>query len=412
MTEISEALTGYLRKQGLEIPQLGDDPLRTIARSFLQYLIDQEATSVIGAQPYERSEERVTQRNGRRPIESLQTRVGDLELTVPKLRKGSFYPSFLDPRRPVERALVATIQSAYVHGVSTRKVDDLVQALGLSGIDKSAVSRLCKELDHLVKPFRERALSGEYAYVFLDAVYLKARNNGPVVNRALVIAIGVHENGKRDVLGFDVGGSEEEAFWTQFLRQLVKRGLQGVKLVISDAHEGLKAAIGKVLTGAAWQRCRVHFMRNLLAKIPHADKAVVAAFVRTIFAQNDIEQARKTLREVAHSMRSRWLQAADLLVSAEDEVLAYMYFPKEHWTRIYSTNNLERVNREIRRRSDVVQVFPDDASILRLIGAILMEISDEWAIDDRPFISLNSMRKLIKPEMAALQPAPKLAPVR
>jgi transposase-like protein len=411
MTAISEALSTHLRKLGLEM-ELDGDPLREIVQRFLQYLIEVDAAVAIGAERYERSDERINQRNGQRAIAPLKTRVGEIELTVPKLRKGTYYPSFLEARRPVEKALMATIQAAYLEGVSTRKVDELVKALGLSGIDKSTVSRLCKELDQSVKPFRERPLEGQYVYVFLDALYLKARHNGRVVSRALVIAIGVRETGEREVLGFEVGPSEEEDFWKQFLRSLVKRGLKGVQLVISDAHEGLKAALGKVLTGAAWQRCRVHFMRNLLAKIPHADKAVVAALVRTIFAQPDLRTASGQLHEVAGMMRKKWPDATKLLENAEDQILTYMHFPKEHWTRIYSTNVLERLNREVKRRTDVVQVFPDDGSIYRLAGTLLMEISDEWIIGERHYFSQNSMRKLIEPQMAAIEPAPALAPVR
>lgn len=414
MTEISKALNEYARNAGLMLPGpvAEEDWLKRVVEMVLQALIEAEATSVIGASRYERTDERATHRNGRREIEPLRTRVGEVALTVPKLRKGSYYPSFLDARKPAERALLTTIQTAYVAGVSTRRVDELVQALGLTGIDKSAVSRICKELDDAVKPFRERALETEYPYVFLDAVYLKARHNNRTRSRALVIAIGVSATGQREILGFELGPSEEEAFWLQFLRGLIQRGLRGTQLVISDAHVGLKAAIAKALPGAVWQRCRVHFMRNLLGRIPHADKPMVAAMVRTVFAQPDRKAADVQLDEVARRMELRWPDATKLLREAEDEILAYMAFPSAHWTRIYSTNSLERVNREVKRRSDVVQVFPDDASIIRLIGTVLMDISDEWAVDERHYFSQNSMRLLLAPEMATTEPGPALAPVR
>jgi transposase-like protein len=303
----------------------------------------------------------------------------------------------LEPRRKAEQALLNVVQEAYVQGVSTRRVDDLVQSLGLTGIDKSRVSRICKELDQQVAEFRGRTLKGEYPYLWLDAVYLKARQNGRIVSRALVIAIGVRESGEREVLGFDVGGSEEAAFWQAFLRELKQRGLEGVRLVISDAHEGLKAAIRQVFNGASWQRCRVHFMRNLLAHIPQGDKSMVAAAVRTIFAQPDRQAASEQLTVVVESLEKRWPKAAQLLTAAEDDILAYMAFPKEHWARIYSTNPLERLNKEIRRRTDVVGVFPNDEAVLRLAGTVLIEVSDEWQVERRYF-SHESMHKVIAPE--------------
>jgi len=302
---------------------------------------------------------------------------------------------------------------AYVKGVSTRKVDDLLKALGLTGIDKSKVSRICKELDELVEGFRNRPLEGSYPYLWLDALYLKVRQDHRIVSQAMVIAIGVREMGERDILGFSLGASEEYAFWMDFLRSLVRRGLKGVQLVISDAHEGLKAAIGEIVLGASWQRCRVHFMRNVLANIPKGSKAVVAAAIRTIFAQPDREAAGQQLREVVKAMEPRWPKAAELIARAEEDVLAYMAFPPEHWTRIYSTNPLERLNKEIKRRTNVVGVFPDEASVNRLVGSILMEISDEWQVGRRYF-GKQSMRKLYEPEMVlVVEPAPlRLAPVR
>ncbi len=407
MTTRTIALTEHLSKLGLT---LDGDFLRQALQWLAQELIELEATQKIGAGKYERTASRTTQRNGYRE-RGLDTRVGELSLRIPKVRQGTFFPSLLEPRRRAEKALLAVVQEAYVEGVSTRKVDDLVQALGLSGIDKSAVSRICRELDEVVDAFRKRELMGAYPYLWLDALYLKVRQNHRIVNQALVIAVGVRETGERDILGFALGASEAHAFWKAFLRSLVARGLQGVQLVISDAHEGLKAAIAQVLTGATWQRCRVHFMRNLLARIPQADKAVVAALVRTVFAQPNQMAARQQLAEVARGMQARWPEAADLLRAAEDDVLAYMAFPSEHWTRLYSTNVLERLNREVKRRTEVVQVFPTDGSVLRLVGAILLETADEWAIERRYF-SQASMLRLVDPTALPVGAAPALAPVR
>jgi transposase-like protein len=398
------ALLEYLRKLELA-PE--DDWLRVMVQQFTQALIELEAEAQIGAGRHERSSARVTQRNGYRE-RGLATRVGDLELRIPKLRSGSFFPSLLEPRRRAEKALLAVVQQAYVEGVSTRKVDDLLVALGLTGIDKSAVSRACRALDDVVEPFRQRPLIGPYPYVWLDALYLKVRQNHKITSQALVIAIGVRETGEREVLGWALGASEEQAFWQDFLRSLVGRGLTGVQLVVSDAHEGLKAAIAQTLAGAVWQRCRVHFMRNLLAHIPHGDKDMVAATVRTIFAQPTRAAARSQVDQVAQMLRQHWPKAAALLLAAEDDVLAYMSFPREHWTRIYSTNPLERLNREVKRRTDVVQVFPDEAAALRLAGAILLETADEWAAEERRYFSQASMQQLLDPAVAppALVSAP------
>jgi transposase-like protein len=307
---------------------------------------------------------------------------------------------------------LAVIQQAYVEGVSTRRVDDLLQALGLTGIDKSRVSRICKELDEVVEPFRDRPLEGKYPFVWLDALYLKVRQNHRIVSQSLVIAIGVRDSGEREVLGFSLGASEEEAFWLDFLRSLARRGLKGVQLVTSDAHEGLRAALGQVLAGVSWQRCRVHLMRNLLAHVPRGDKSMVAAALRTIFAQPDRQAAGAQLAEVVKAMRPRWPKAAELLAQAEDDSLAYMAFPREHWTRIYSTNPLERLNKEVKRRTNVVGVFPDEASAVRLVGAVLLEIADEWQVGRRYF-SLESMAKLAEPEPLLIdEPTPfHLAPV-
>jgi transposase-like protein len=305
------------------------------------------------------------------------------------------------------------VQQAYVKGVSTRDVDDLLEAMGMTHFDKSKVSRVCKELDEVVQEFRERPLVSAYPYVWLDALYLKVRQNHRIVNRALVIATGVRETGEREVLGFSLGASEEKAFWLSFLRTLVRRGLHGVQLVISDAHEGLKAAQEECLEGASWQRCRVHFMRNLLSHIPKGDKSLVAAALRTIFAQVDRASAGQQLEVVVSAMRERWPEAAELLAAAEDDILAYMAFPSSHWTRIYSTNPLERVNREIRRRTNVVGVFPDDPSVIRLVGSVLKEIDDEWQVKRRYF-GLDTMKQLTDPEpVLVAEPAPlRLAPIR
>lgn len=412
MADPSMTLNEYLRKVGTN---LDGDFLREGLGLLAQMMMDLEVTQRIGADRYQRTVERTNQRNGYRE-RPWDTRVGRIALRIPKLRHGSYFPSLLEPRRRAERALLNVIQQAYIEGVSTRRVDDLVQALGLPEIDKSLVSRTCQELDDLVAEFRNRPLQSAYPYLWLDALYLKVRQGGHIVSQAAVIAIGVCETGERHILGLALGASESEPFWSEFLRRLVQRGLRGVQLVISDAHEGLQAAIGKVMSGATWQRCRVHFMRNLLARVPQGDKALVAALVRTVFAQPNREVARRQVEEVLRVMEPRWPQAAAVLRAAEDDVLAYMAFPKEHWTRIYSTNLLERLNREIRRRTDVVGVFPDEASALRLVGMLLIERADEWEVERRPF-SLESMRKLTAPDpaewLARAEPQPlRLPPIR
>ena len=409
MTGPTVALLELLRKTGLE---LDSDFLREGIAVLTRLLMEMEVSEQIGAQRYQRSEERQGQRNGYRE-RVWETRVGEIPVRIPKLREGSYFPSFLEPRRRAERALLAVIQAAYVEGVSTRKVDDLVQALGLTGVDKSKVSRICQELDKAVSAFRERPLEAEYPYLWLDALYLKVRQNHRIVSMAVVIAIGVRESGEREILAVDIGASEEEAFWTPFLRALVARGLQGVQLVISDAHQGLKEAIATVLAGAAWQRCRVHFMRNVLAHVPRGDKSVVAVAIRTIFAQPNQEAARQQLAEVLRAMEARWPRAAAVLSAGEDDVLTYMTFPPEHWTRIYSTNPLERLNREVKRRTNVVGIFPNPDAVLRLVGSVLIEINDEWQVGRRCF-SQQSMRKLKEPLEARLTlPSPlRLAPIR
>lgn len=403
------ALMEYLRKIGMDEDA---DYLREAVRVLTQALIEVEGSQEIGANRYERREQRRTYRNGYRD-RLWETRVGEVPLRIPKLRDGSFFPSLLEPRKRSEKALLAVIQQAYIKGVSTRKVDDLVRALGLSGVDKSKVSRICKQLDEVVSSFRNRRLEPEYPYIWLDALYLKVRHNHRVVSQALVIAIGVRSTGERDILGFELGASEEEAFWVSFLRGLGQRGLTGVQLVISDAHNGLKAAIQRVFTGVSWQRCRVHFMRNVLAHIPKVDKALVAALIRTIFAQPDRQAAGAQLQQVAQAMAERWPQATELLVDAEDDILAYMAFPQPHWTRIYSTNPLERLNKEVKRRSKVVEVFPDGPATIRLVGAVLLEIDDQWQAATRRYFSLDTMRKLYDPEPEWLLEGrpPTLAPI-
>jgi transposase-like protein len=327
--------------------------------------------------------------------------VGSIELQVPRVRDGSFFPSLLEPRRRAERALVAVVQEAYVQGVSTRRVDDLVQALGMHGISKSQVSRLCAELDQEVERFRSRKLVGPYPYVWLDGTFVKVRDNGRVVSQAIVIAIAVTATGEREVLGLDVGPTESGAFWLAFLRSLVARGLSGVRLVISDAHSGLKAAIAAVLQGAAWQRCRVHFVRDGLALVPKSAQQMVAATIRTVFAQPDSSSARATWRRVADSFRARFARLAQLLDEAEDEVLAYLSFPHEHWHQIWSNNPLERLNKEVKRRTDVVGIFPNPAAVVRLVGSVLAEQHDEWQVARRYF-SVESLAKLCTPSEEVL----------
>jgi transposase-like protein len=326
----------------------------------------------------------------------LSTKAGDVELRIPKLRSGSFFPSLLEPRRRIDRALWAVVMEAYVQGVSTRKVDDLVAALGIdAGISKSEVSRICAELDSVVAAFRDRPLGHTtFPYVFLDATYVKAHEGASVVSKAIVIATGVSATGDREVLGLAVGDSEDGAFWTAFLRSLRARGLSGVRLVISDAHEGLKAAIGAVLLGAAWQRCRVHFLRNVLARIPKGSAEMVLAAIRTIWAQPDGAAVREQLDEIAARLEPRFPVVAAMLAQAKEDVTAFTAFPVSHWRKVWSTNPLERVNKEIKRRTDVVGIFPNEAAVLRLAGAVLLEIHDEWAIAERRYLAEGSMALL------------------
>jgi putative transposase len=371
------------------------DFMREAMQLVLQSLIDLEATQVIGAERYERSAERTTHRNGSRP-RLLSTKAGDVELAIPKLRHGSFFPALLEPRRRIDRALWAVIMEAFVHGVSTRKVDDLVAALGIDvGVSKSQVSRICAELDGAVAEFRERRLDHiAFPYVFLDATYVKAHDGAHVVSKAIVVATGVAADGNREVLGLAVGDSEDKAFWTTFLRSLRARGLGGVRLVISDAHEGLRQSIDKVMLGAAWQRCRVHFLRNVLAKVPKGSSEMVAAAVRTIFAQPDAAAVADQLDSIATKLGRQFPQVEAMLREAAVDVCAFAAFPLEHWRKIWSTNPLERVNKEIKRRTNVVGIFPNEAGVVRLAGSVLLEVHDEWQVTERRYLSEGSMAKL------------------
>jgi len=372
-----------------------DDRIRLAAQNMYQALIDAEAEGVIGAGFWERTENRTAVRNGSRP-RTLSTTAGDLELRIPKLRTGSFFPSLLERRRRIDQALFAVVMEAYLHGVSTRKVDDLVKALGAdTGISKSEVSRICKDLDAEVAAFRDRSLKDTaFPYVFLDATYCKARVNHRVVSQAIVVAVGVSADGRREVLGMDVGDSEDGAFWTAFLRGLKTRGLGGVQLVISDAHAGLKAAIATVFIGAAWQRCRVHFMRNVLAVVPKGNAEMVAAAIRTIFAQPDAASVVEQFDDIATKLERMLPKVAVMMRDAKEDLLAFTGFPQAHWRQLWSTNPLERTNKEIKRRTDVVGVFPNPAALLRLAGSVLIEQHDEWAASDRRYFSERSMALL------------------
>ncbi len=371
------------------------DVMREAMTLVLQELIEAEATAVIGAGRYERTDERTTHRNGSR-TRLLSTKAGDVELHIPKFREGSFLPCLLEPRRRIDRALWAVVMESYVHGVSTRKVDDLVRALGIdAGISKSEVSRICGDLDAVVGAFRERRLDHvAFPYVFLDATYVKAHEGASVVSKAIVIATGVTATGDREVLGLAVGDSEDGAFWTAFARSLRARGLGGVRLVISDAHQGLKAAIAAVFIGAAWQRCRVHFLRNVLSRIQKGRAEMVLALIRTIWAQPDPAAVREQLDAVADKLGAGFPVVAAMLREAREDVTAFAAFPFAHWKKIWSTNPLERVNKEIKRRSDVVGIFPNEAAVLRLAGAVLLEVHDEWAIAERRYLAEGSMALL------------------
>jgi putative transposase len=374
----------------------GTDLVRELAGWALQQLIEAEAAEAIGAGRFERSSERVTHRNGyRRRV--LSTKAGDLTVGIPKLRKGSFFPEILEPRRRIDQALYAVVMEAYVNGVSTRAVDDLVAAMGVdTGISKSEVSRICTGLDERVAAFRNRTLGHvTFPYVYLDATYINVRDDalGQVVSRAVVIATGITATGDREVLGVDIGDSEDETFWTRFLRSLRDRGLAGVRLVISDAHEGLKKSIRRCFTGASWQRCRVHYARNLLAKVPKSHTEFVAAAFRSIFALGTPVEVEARYDEVTAMLQARFPKAAESMRQARTDVLAFCAFPVAHWRKIWSNNPLERLNKEVKRRCNVVGIFPNDTAALRLIGAVLADQHDEWAIARR-YLSDTSMAEL------------------
>jgi putative transposase len=398
--ELRIGLKELLRKAQLE----GDAGfLREGVRALSEAIMEMEVEDHIGAARHERTLGRTGQRNGYRE-RVWDTRVGAVELKVPRVRDSSYFPSLLEPRRRAERALSAVVQEAYVHGVSTRKVDELVKALGMVGISKSRVSELCEELDEEVERFRDRPLEGPYPYLWVDATYLKARQDGRVSSTAVVIAVGVNaKTGEREVLGLDVGPGEDGAFWSSFLRSLVARGLSGVRLVTSDAHRGLKGAIEAIVHGASWQRCRVHFMRNALSLVPKAAQQMVGATIRTVFAQPDALSAHQQWRKVADGFRGRFPKLAELMDEAEEDVLAYAAFPGEHWQKIWSNNPLERLNKEVKRRTNVVGIFPNETAVIRLVGAVLCEQHDEWQVAKRYF-SAGSLAKLERGEEVTEQP--------
>jgi len=379
------------------------DLLREMIGFAAEKLMALEVGAKTGTGYGEKNAFRLAQRNGYRDRD-WETRAGTVELRIPKLRTGSYFPSFLEPRRMAEKALTAVIQEAYIQGVSTRSVDDLVKAMGMSGISKSQVSRLCEEIDEKVKAFLDRPIEGEWPYLWIDATYLKVRRGGRIVSVAVIIAVGVNTDGRREVLGMEIGTSEAEAIWTEFLRKLTRRGLRGVKLVVSDAHEGIKASVSKVLS-ATWQRCRVHFMRNALAHAGKSGRRVVSAFIATAFAQDTPEAASTQWRNVADQIRPKVPKLASLMDNAEQDVLAYMTFPKQHWAKLHSTNPIERLNGEIKRRTEVVGIFPNDEAIVRLVGALLLEQNDEWAVQRSRYMTLETIATMSDDPLISLPAA-------
>src|SRR5262245_43529330 len=384
-----EQVVGYLLEgEGLDF-------LRESLSWVVHQLMEAEVSELVGARRGERApEERLAHRNGYRS-RVWSTRAGELELAIPKIRRGSYFPSFLEPRRRSEQALVSVVQEAYVAGVSTRKVDQVVESLGLR-ISKSEVSRLCVGLDEQVEAFRNRPLEGRYPYLWLDAKVEKVRDGGRVVRKALVLAYGVHESGYRELIALDVGEAETEAFWRGFLRSLVERGLTGVELVVSDAHAGLKRAIAQVL-GCSWQRCTVHFLREALGHARREQQPMLAALLRPLFNAEAGADARLLLGEALERLSTPLPKVAALLEEAEEDLLAFYAFPPDHWTKLRSTNPLERVNREIGRRTDVVGIFPNDRSLIRLAASVVIEQNDEWLVGRR-YLSAHSLETVLDRE--------------